>query len=159
MPASCSRRLEASRPDSKTALLTHKKWNPPTAVRPRPRPYRGIPELHGYDAAYGILALLKEIHAKLPESKILLMPIFPRGDTPEDEGRKRNDEINKIIHTYVDNETVHWLDLSHVFLNEQGNLRRELMPARLRPNEQGYRAWAEAMEPTLQKLLGENAEE
>lgn len=114
---------------------------------------RGIPELHGYDTAYGILALLKEIHAKLPNSKILLLPIFPRGDAPHDEGRKRNHEINKIIHTYADNQTVHWLDLSHVFMDDQGNLNRDLMPDRLHPNEQGYRAWAEALEPTIKKFL------
>ena len=72
---------------------------------------RGIPELHGYDTAYGILALLKEIHAKLPQSKILLMPIFPRGNNPDDEGCRHNDEINKVIQTYVDNKTVHWLDI------------------------------------------------
>jgi beta-glucosidase len=78
----------------------------------------GIPELHGYDTAYGILALLKEIHAHLPKSKILLMPIFPRGNTPQDQGRLRNDEINKILKTYVDEKTVHWLDINQMFLNE-----------------------------------------
>jgi beta-glucosidase len=120
---------------------------------------RGIPELHGYDTAYGILALLKEIHAKLPDSKILLMPIFPRGNTPEDAGRLRNDEINKIIKTYVDDKTVHWLDIGHVFLDEKGNLKRDLMPDGLHPNEEGYRAWGKAMEPTLTKLLGEDPSE
>ena len=67
---------------------------------------RGIPELHGYDTAYGILALMKEIHAQLPKSKILLMPIFPRGKNPQDTGRLRNLEINEIIKTYVDGKTV-----------------------------------------------------
>ena len=38
---------------------------------------RGDPEQQGADTAYGILALLKEIHAKLPESKILLMADLP----------------------------------------------------------------------------------
>lgn len=116
---------------------------------------RGIPELLGHDTAYGILALLKEIHAKLPESKILLMPIFPRGDTPEDKGRLRNKEINKIIQGYVDNKTVHWLDIGNIFLDEKGNLKRELMPDGLHPNAEGYRVWAKAMEPTIQKFLGE----
>ncbi len=118
---------------------------------------RGIPELHGHDTAYGILALLKEIHAKLPESKILLMPIFPRGDTPEDPGRLRNDEINAILRTYVDGKTVHWLDIGHVFLDGEGRMNRELMPDALHPNEEGYRVWAKAMEPTLRKLLGEES--
>jgi lysophospholipase L1-like esterase len=116
---------------------------------------RGIPELHGYDTAYGILAILKEVHAKLPNSQILLMPIFPRGDTPEDEGRKRNAEINKIIQTYVDHKIVHWLDISQVFLSDDGKLNLKLMPDGLHPNEEGYRVWANAIEPTIKKFLGE----
>jgi lysophospholipase L1-like esterase len=120
---------------------------------------RGIPELKGLDTAYGILALLKEIHAKLPESKILLMPIIPRGKTPDDQGRLRNDEINKVIQTYVDHKTVHWLDVGHVFLGDKGNLKTDLMPDGLHPNEEGYLVWGEAMEPTLKKFLGENPAE
>lgn len=116
---------------------------------------RGIPELQGYDTAYGILALLKEIHAQLPESKILLLPIFPRGDSPKDPGRQRNEQINQIIKTYVDGETVHWLDLRQVFLKEDGSLNRELMPDGLHPGKEGFVAWAKAMEPTIQKMLGE----
>jgi beta-glucosidase len=116
---------------------------------------RGIPELCGYDTAYGILALLKEIHAQLPKSQILLMPIFPRGLTPQDEGRRRNNEINQIIKSYVDEKTVHWLDIGHVFLNDDGTIKKDLMPDGLHPNEPGYRVWAKAMEPTIKKMLGE----
>ncbi len=83
------------------------------------------------------------------------MPIFPRGNTPEDAGRLRNDEINKIIRTYVDNKTVRWLDIGHVFLDEDGTMNKDLMPDGLHPNEAGYRVWAEAMEPAIRKFLGE----
>jgi beta-glucosidase len=131
-----------------------KEHNPKVVVMMIGTNNRGIPELHGYDTAYGILALLKELHAKLPESKILLMPIFPRGDTPEDPGRKRNDEINRVIQTYVDDKTVHWLDIGHVFLDDKGNLNRGLMPDGLHPNEEGYRVWGKAMEPTISRFLG-----
>ena len=120
---------------------------------------RGEPEAKGEDTAYGILALLKEIHAKLPQSKILLMPIFPRGKTPADEGRLRNEEINKIIHAYVDNKIVHWLDVGHVFLDDQGNLKTDLMPDGLHPNLEGYWAWGQAMEPTISKFLGDSKKE
>jgi len=116
---------------------------------------RGKPENKGKDTAYGILALLKEIHMRLPNSKILLMATFPRGGTPTDTGRMRNNEINKIIRTYADNKVVHWLDINHTFLDENGMLIKELMPDGLHPSEQGFRAWAEAMEPTIKKLLGE----
>jgi len=83
------------------------------------------------------------------------MPIFPRGGTPEDKGRLRNAEINQIIRGYVDGETVHWLDVGDVFLDEDGKLDRDLMPDGLHPDEAGYRAWAKAMEPTIRRLLGE----
>jgi len=116
---------------------------------------RGDPDKHGTDTAYGILALLKEIHARLPKSKILLLAVFPRGDKPDNPGRLRNKEINQIIQDYADNKTVYWLDIGHVFLDEQGNLKRDLMPDGLHPKEEGFRAWAQAMEPTIRKLLGE----
>jgi len=101
------------------------------------------------------VALLKEIHAKLPRSKVLLLAIFPRGDKPDNPGRLRNDEINQIIKTYADDKTVYWLDIGQTFLDDQGNLNRDLMPDGLHPNEKGFRAWAQAMEPTIKKLLGE----
>lgn len=116
---------------------------------------RGVPEKKGADTAYGILALLKEIRHQLPESKILLMAIFPRGDKPDNPGRLRNNEINNIIHNYADNKTVFWLDIKEVFLNSDGTLNKELMPDGLHPDEKGFRAWAEAMEPTIKKLLEE----
>jgi beta-glucosidase len=114
---------------------------------------RGKPEAEGRDTAYGILALLKEIRHRLPDSKILLLAIFPRGWAPGDPGRMRNDRINKIIRAYADGRTVHWLDLGPVFLDAEGRLDRELMPDGLHPGEKGYRAWAEAMEPTIRRLM------
>lgn len=116
---------------------------------------RDDPAQNGADTAYGVLALLKEVHAQLPESKILLLPIFPRGDKPDDQGRLRNDKINAILKTYADNETVYWLDLADVFVNEEGILNRELMPDRLHPNVEGYKAWAKAMDPMIKQLLEE----
>jgi hypothetical protein len=67
-------------------------------------------------------------------------------------GKKRN---NKIIRTYADNKVVYWLDINDTFLDDNGMLIKELMPDGLHPNEKGFRAWAEAMEPTIEKLLGE----
>jgi len=117
---------------------------------------RGKPENKGRDTALGILALLKEIHSRLPESKIVLMALLPRGWTPEDKGRLRNNEINEIIKGYADNKTVYWLDVGHVFLDKDGNLSRELIKDSLHPSTpKGYRALSEAMEPTIKKLLNE----
>jgi lysophospholipase L1-like esterase len=115
---------------------------------------RGAPANEGRDTAQGVLAILKEVHHRLPDSKILLLAIFPRDWKPEDEGRIRNDQINRILKTYADNKTVYWLDLRETFLEKDGMLRKDLMPDALHPNVEGYREWAKAMEPMLTKLLG-----
>lgn len=117
---------------------------------------REEPDNGGKDTAAGVLAVLKEIHHRLPESKIVLMALLPRGWTPEDKGRARNNQVNEIIKTYADNKTVYWLDVGHVFLDEEGNLSRELIKDGLHPSTpKGYKALSEAMEPMIKDLLGE----
>ena len=115
---------------------------------------RGEPVNEGRDTAQGVLAILKEVHHRLPDSKILLLAIFPRDWKPTDEGRVRNDRVNGILKTYADNKTVYWLDLKETFLATDGMLRKDLMPDALHPNVEGYREWAKAMEPKLTELLG-----
>jgi len=110
---------------------------------------RGKPE----EVAYGILAILKELRARLPESKILLLGIFPRGWEPTSALRVRNNQVNEIIRTYADDKVVHWLDIGHIFLHEDGELNRGLMPDGVHVMERGFRAWAEAMEPTIKRLM------
>jgi beta-glucosidase len=129
--------------------------NPATVVIMIGTNNRGDPANEGRDTAQGVLAILKEVHQRLPTSKILLLAIFPRGWTPEDKGRIRNNQINKILQTYADNKTVYWLDLKETFLDKDGMLRKDLMPDGLHPNLDGYREWAKAMEPTLSKMLGQ----
>jgi len=107
------------------------------------------------EVAYGTLALLKELRVRLPESKILLLGIFPRGPNASSTVRIRNDKVNKIIQTYADGKIVHWLDLGYVFTDDEGNLNRELMPDGVHPRAKGFHAWAEAMEPTIIRLMEE----
>jgi len=105
------------------------------------------------EVAYGILAILKELRVRLPKSKILLLGIFPRGEKPTNALRVRNNGVNTIIRTYADDKIVHWLDLGQTFLDKDGNLNRELMPDGVHPREKGFRAWAQAMEPTVKRLM------
>ena len=86
----------------------------------------------------------------LKPTQLLLLAIFP---SEWDNGRIRNDQVNRILKTYADDKTVYWLDLKETFLGKDGMLRRDLMPDALHPNVEGYREWAKAMEPMLAKLL------
>ena len=50
---------------------------------------------------------------------------------------------------------VHYLDIGPRFLQDDGTLSREIMPDLLHLSEKGYTIWAESIEPTLKKLMGE----
>lgn len=105
------------------------------------------------ETATGIKLIVELLQDRSPEAEILLLSVFPRGEQPDHEMRKRNNEINALIQHYAHDEKVHWLDLTDTFLDANGILTKEVMPDALHPKQKGYRIWAEAMEPTLVKLL------
>jgi len=107
------------------------------------------------ETAAGVQAIITKLHQHSPKTQVLLLAIFPRGATPNDKMRKLNDQINMIIKTYDDGKTVHYLDIASVFLDKDGNLPKSIMPDRLHPKAHGYKLWADAIEPTLKKLLKE----
>ncbi len=107
------------------------------------------------DTSAGVAAILDELKQRSPATKVLLLAIFPRGDKSTDKLRLLNDQINERIKKLADNQRVFFLDLSRTFLENGGTLPRVVMPDVLHPNGDGYRLWAQAMEPTLTKLLGE----
>ena len=107
------------------------------------------------ETAAGIKHILAELKQRKPKMKVLLLAIFPRGATADDKLRKINVSINEHIKEYADGKRVFFLDLNSAFLDDRGRLPKSVMPALLHPHEAGYRTWAKAMEPTIQKLLAE----
>lgn len=103
--------------------------------------------------ARGIEMILDELKERLPETKILMLAIFPRGETPDDPLRQLNNEINNRIQSFADNNRVYFLNINDAFLDDNGRLPESIMPDMLHPNEYGYEIWAEQMEPTLERLL------
>jgi N-acetylglucosamine-6-sulfatase len=105
------------------------------------------------ETATGIKVILELLQDRTPDAEILLLSVFPRGEQPDDELRRINDGVNRIIKTYAEDPAIHWLDLTETFVDDEGVLPKAVMPDFLHPQEEGYRMWAEAMEPTLKKLL------
>jgi lysophospholipase L1-like esterase len=100
----------------------------------------------------GVQAVVRELRVRLPDSKILLLAIFPRGelDNPQ---RAQVALVNTAIAKLDDGRMVKYLDINPKFLEADGTLPRSIMPDLLHPNEKGYQIWAEAMEPTLAGML------
>ena len=61
--------------------------------------------------------------------------------------------MNERIARLDDGKMVRFLDINHVFLGPDGKVPNDIMPDFLHPNEHGYQLWADAMEPTLDKML------
>lgn len=100
----------------------------------------------------GVTAVVKEIQDRMPKAKLLLLAVFPykqAGDPMRDKVAVINAGISKL----GKNKRVTFLDINQKFLEPDGTLPTDIMPDLLHPNEKGYEIWAEAMEPTLKKLL------
>jgi lysophospholipase L1-like esterase len=100
----------------------------------------------------GVTAVVRAIRAKLPQTRILLLGIFPRGQTA-DPIRQQLKEINLKLAMLDDGRMVRFLDIGAKFLEPDGTLPASVMPDLLHPNEKGYQIWAEAMENTLAEML------
>lgn len=105
------------------------------------------------DVVRGVEALVKALRMKLPAAKILLLGMFPRDAKPDTDFRKRIKSGNEQIAKLADEKAVFYLDIGGKFLAEDGTLPKELMPDSLHLSPKGYEIWAEAMEPSLKKLL------
>ena len=103
--------------------------------------------------AAGIRRILDEIRRRQPDTRILLLAVFPRDEQPTSALRRLNDRVNAIISGYADGEHVFFLDMTRYLTNPDGTLSRDVMPDLLHPNEKGYEIWAAQMEPTLLRLL------
>ena len=108
--------------------------------------------------AEGVKRIIGDIRERHPESKIVLMPIFPRGATADDKLRVNNENVNAIIKDYADGQTVLWLDFNAKFLTEDGTLTKDVMYDLLHPTEKGYEIWWNALEPVVQEIVGAPAE-
>jgi lysophospholipase L1-like esterase len=112
----------------------------------------GSPRNSTAEVIAGVTAVVKQIRAKLPQSKLLLLAIFPRG-TPDAPERAQISEINAAIAKLDDGKMVKFLDIGKVFLAADGSIPRTIMPDLLHPNAHGYQLWADAMEPALAGML------
>ncbi len=107
------------------------------------------------EIAEGIEAIVTLLRKELPEMKVLILAVFSRGPNNDDPRRQVNEKTNAIVEKLADAKTVHFLNINAKFLKEDGTLPKEIMPDLLHPKERGYAIWAEAVEPTIAKLMGE----
>ena len=112
----------------------------------------------GQDAAEqiaaGITEVVRTIHKKSPETKVLLLGVFPRGEKADHPQRLKLIEVNKIISKLDDGKTVKYLDIGEKFLQPDGTLPKDIMPDFLHLSARGYEIWGDAIAPAVREMLG-----
>jgi lysophospholipase L1-like esterase len=105
--------------------------------------------------ADGVKAIIKTLHAKSPQTKVLLLAIFPRGDKPDGKfgaAQEKLKQVNGILSRLHDGKKVFYLDIGEKFL-VNGVLTAEIMPDFLHLSAKGYQIWADAITPKLAELM------
>jgi lysophospholipase L1-like esterase len=114
------------------------------------------------ETAIGVRAILAELRKQKPNTKILLLGVFPRanpGISKEFQtisSQKLNRQIplvNNYLRKFSDGQNVFYLDIGKVFLEKDGGISREIMPDFIHLSERGYRIWASSIQDTLDRLM------
>lgn len=118
----------------------------------------GTNDLEEGDDARDLASNVREIVRRLvrqdPEMPILLCKVFPSSQTMR-RSAKDIRRINRLCANYVKRiPQVTVLDTWSIFANEDGDATRAEFPDLLHPNEQGYKKWADALRPALERIAG-----
>ncbi|MCJ7777779.1 MAG: GDSL-type esterase/lipase family protein, partial [Sedimentisphaerales bacterium] len=77
--------------------------------------------------ADGIITICKQLRSQLPNTKILLLAIFPRNHNPSPQ-RQKNVKASLLASKVADNKTIYYLDINNRFLTKDGLLNKDIMP-------------------------------
>ncbi|MGE3309923.1 MAG: GDSL-type esterase/lipase family protein [Limisphaerales bacterium] len=103
--------------------------------------------------ADGITAIVQKLRVRLPETRVLLIPIFPRSENPSPQ-RGKVLQVNQIVQKLADGKHVVWVDFGHRFVDSDGTIPRDLMPDFLHLSPKAYGIWADSIEADLVAALG-----
>lgn len=106
------------------------------------------------DILEGVTAIVKQIRTRLPETKLLLLGIFPRGKTFSAQ-RGKILQVNQALAKLDDHKMIFYKDIGSQLIEADGSISPDMMRDALHPGEKGYEIWAAAIEPTLRDWLGE----
>lgn len=96
-------------------------------------------------------AICARLKAKSPDSRMIIMGVFPRGQKPDDPFRSQIAELNKLLAELARARGYAFLDIGDQFLAPDGSIPTALMADFCHPTEQGYALWAEALKPLIDK--------
>jgi lysophospholipase L1-like esterase len=104
------------------------------------------------DILAGVTAIVNQIRQRQPDTKILLMGIFPRGSTFSTQ-RGKILQVNEALAKLDDGRNIFYIDIGPQLIESDGSISKSMMRDYLHPGEAGYQIWASAIEPKLKEIL------
>ena len=86
-------------------------------------------------------------------TKVLLLGIFPRGETQAAPERVKQQQVNDVIGKLDDGKNVRYLELWNEFLEPDMSISKEVMNDYLHPTTRGYEIWAKGMDKLLTEMM------
>lgn len=99
----------------------------------------------------GVQAIVMQLRKRLPETKQLIVGIFPRGQTFSAQ-RGKILQVNQALAKLADGDMIHYVDLGPQLIEADGSISKAVMPDYLHLSEGGYEIWAQAIEPKLKEM-------
>ncbi len=94
----------------------------------------------------GIVTICYKLYSMSPESRIIVMGIFPRGESSNDPFRKTISAVNTLLaENFMAIPSVTVLDIGESFLQSDGSLSPEIMFDFVHLTPAGYAIWAKAL--------------
>ena len=101
------------------------------------------------EIAEGVRDILIRVRSKSPDSRIILMGVFPRGEKPDDPMRAKVAEVNRLFTEFGKTPGITFLDITTNLTQPDGTISREVMGDFLHPTEVGYTIWGEALKAEM----------
>jgi lysophospholipase L1-like esterase len=101
----------------------------------------------------GIVAVVQRLRAGLPNAKVLLLAIFPRGERPDAQRAKNAAASARAFAAFAGDPMVVCRDLGPQFVAADGTLSEAVMPDALHLSAAAYATWAAAITADVDALL------
>jgi lysophospholipase L1-like esterase len=101
------------------------------------------------EVAIGVTAVVRKLQSNCPQTKILLLGIFPSAGTP----LEKTKTANAIIAKLDDGKKVRYLDAGAKFLDPEGKIMPGILSDSVHLQKKGYEIWAEAIMPLVTEMM------
>lgn len=105
------------------------------------------------DVVLGLTACVRAIRSQSPETKVLILGVFPSAQRGDDGVRETIRAVNKGYAALADGQHVYFADIGGVFLERDGSIASSTMVDFLHLTAKGYGLYARELVPVVRAVL------